>query len=355
MKTSPVIVAMGEILVDMFPAELGKKLAEVSAFHPKPGGGPANLAVAAARLGTPCAFVGKVGEDAFGDLLVNTMEEQGVDTRGMRRDKQARTTLAFIAMPDENHAEFIFYRNPGADLRIRPDELDAELLATAKAFHFGSLSLVDEPARSATAAAIRMAKDAGALVSFDVNYRPSLWESPQQALAEIERFLPEADLLKVNEGELKLLTGYDDPADGAPVLLSRGPELVVVTLGTRGSDFCCAGAQGHLQGHVPAFPVETVDAVGCGDAFLASLLTRLVAAPGGWRTRLTEAALREDFRYASATGAITAMTQGVIPALPTRQQVEAFLRDHGENLTTEPTEGAERTTEIKQGKSGEKA
>jgi fructokinase len=323
MKPFPLIVTLGEILVDMFPSELGKKLAEVPAFHPKPGGAPANVAVAAARLGTASAFIGKVGTDAFGDLLVRTLEDQGVDTRGMRRDPQARTTLAFIAMPDENHAEFVFYRNPGADLRLRPDELDEALLENARAFHFGSLSLVDDPARSATMAALRLAKAAGALVSFDVNFRPSLWETRQQALTEIEKMLPEAHLLKVNEVELKLLTGCDNPADGAPQLLARGPELVVVTLGTRGSYFCCQQA----QGQVPAFQVKTVDSTGCGDAFIASLLTRLVSSPGGWRSRLTGPVLREDFRFANATGALTAQTQGVIPALPTREQVEAFLRD----------------------------
>jgi len=321
MTKKAVLVTLGEVLVDMFPSELGKKLAEVPAFNPKPGGAPANVAVAAARLGTPSAFIGKVGEDAFGEMLIATLAEQGVETRGIRKDREARTTLAFIAMPDENHAEFVFYRNPGADLRLLPEELDRDLLAGAKAFHFGSLSLVGEPARSATYAAIRLAKEAGALVSFDVNYRPSLWASPQQALDEIEQILPLADVLKVNEVEVHLLTGRDDPLEGARRLMERGPELVVVTLGPNGSDFCCACA----QGHVPAFQVKTVDATGCGDAFIAGLLTRLVAADGDWTSRLNEAALREDFRFANATGALTALTQGVIPALPTREQVEEFL------------------------------
>ncbi|MDD5367952.1 MAG: PfkB family carbohydrate kinase [Anaerolineaceae bacterium] len=317
----PAIVSMGEILIDLFPAELGRKIAEVTAFHPKPGGAPANVAVAARRLGTPSAFIGKVGDDAFGKHLIQVLAEQGVETKGIRTDRQVRTTLAFIAMPDENHAEFVFYRNPGADLMIRQDELERGLLTGARAFHFGSLSLVDEPARSATREAVRLARGAGALISYDVNYRPSLWASPAQALQQARLMTAEADLLKVNEVELDLLAGQSqDLPTACQILLGQGVKLVAVTLGPKGSFFYSAEA----CGFVPAFPVVTVDATGCGDAFIAALLTRLVN-NRDWRATLSEAQLSEDFRFANAAGAITALTQGVIPALPTAERVREFL------------------------------
>jgi fructokinase len=316
------VVCLGEVLIDLFPDEVGRRLAEVGAFRPKPGGAPANVAVAVQRLGTPSAFIGKVGEDAFGRRLIEVLQEQGVETRGVRSDPHARTTLAFIAMPDEQTAEFVFYRNPGADLMLRPDELDRDSLTGARALHAGSLSLVDEPARSATHEAVRLARAGGAFISFDVNYRPSLWSDPDQALAQIWSMVEEADLLKVNETEIKLLAGQNrDLPAACQSLAERGPQLILVTLGRRGSFFFTAQA----HGFVPAFPVKTVDATGCGDAFMGGMLARLVSG-GDWRSRLTETVLREDVRYANATGALTALKQGVIPALPTAAQVDAFLK-----------------------------
>jgi fructokinase len=326
------IVTLGELLVDMFPAEVGRRLVDVTAFSPKPGGAPANVAVAARRLGASSAFIGKVGEDFFGHHLKDVLAQEGVETRGLRFDHEARTTMAVIAMPDANTAEFVFYRNPGADQRLRPDELDLDLLRSAKAFHFGSLSLTDEPARSATIEAVRVAREAGALVSYDVNYRPSLWKLPAGALRQALAMLPHVSLLKVNEGELALLTGLDrvDPADpieleaAARTLLEKGPELVIVTLGKDGSTFQCAAG----GAYVPAFRVETVDAVGCGDSFIAALLVRLTTFDD-WRKALAVETLSEALRYANAAGAITSTRRGVIPALPDAREVEAFLAERG--------------------------
>ncbi len=313
------IVCLGELLMDMLPAEVGRSLVEVTAFHPKPGGAPANVAVAAARLGARSAFIGKVGDDPFGHYLAGVLEQEGVDVRGMRFDPQARTTMNIMAQPDVNSTVCLFYRNPGADTLLRPDELDRELLQETHAFHFGSLSLTDEPSRSATLEAIRIARAAGALISFDVNYRPTLWKEPAEARERVMAVVPQVNLLKVNEEELALLTDRED-LEAARLLLNQGPELCVVTLGLRGSYFCTAeGGE-----HVPAFQVETVDATGCGDAFIAGLLCRLVLG-GDWRERLTPTQLREGLRYANAVGALTARTQGVIPALPTAQQVDEFL------------------------------
>lgn len=314
------IVTLGEALIDMFPAEVGRPLVQVTAFYPKPGGAPANVAVAASRLGAKSAFVGKVGDDAFGHHLIDILAEQGVETRGMRIDDYARTTMAIIAMPDEHSAEFVFYRNPGADLRLRREELDEALLKSARALHIGSLSLVDEPARSATYAAIHIASDAGALISFDVNYRPTLWQSQEQALRQIRSMIPHVHLLKVNEAELDLLQGDVEPVTATQALLAQGPRLCVVTRGAHGS--ACAFEDEYLE--VPAFAVPTVDATGCGDAFIAALLARLTAT-SPWRARLNADELNAALIYANGVGALTAQKQGVIPALPTAADVEAFL------------------------------
>ncbi len=323
------IVCLGEILIDMFPAEVGRRLIDVSAFHPKPGGAPANVAVAARRLGATSAFIGKVGDDAFGHHLIAVLRAEGVETRGMRVDEAARTTLAIIAMPDAHSAEFVFYRNPGADILLRPDELDEVLLSDARALHIGSLSLVAEPSRGATRRAIELAGQAGALLSFDVNYRPSLWPDPQTAVEVIRSVLPLAHLVKVNEAELRLLTGSNDPAAGSATLLTGRTQLCIITQGAAGSAFCLRRAAGGDFAAIPAFPVKTVDAIGCGDAFMAGVLTQLTATsePGGWRERLTPDFLRQALRYASAVGALTAQHHGVIPALPTAAQVDAFLRN----------------------------
>ncbi|MGD9100168.1 MAG: PfkB family carbohydrate kinase [Anaerolineae bacterium] len=312
------IVCLGELLVDMFPAEIGRELAQVTAFRPKPGGAPANVAVAVTRLGRESAFIGKVGDDAFGHHLAGVLQGEGVNVQGMRYDAEARTGMAFIAMPDVNSYDILFYRNPGADMRLRADELDRELLQETRALHFGSLSLIQEPSRGATLEALKIARQAGALISFDVNYRPDLW-GRAEARERVMATLPHVNLLKVNETELALLTGSEE-MEAAESLLAHGPELCVVTLGPGGSFFQVAeGGE-----FIPAFEVETVDATGCGDAFIAGLLCQLVAGDD-WREHLTLERMREVLRYANAVGALTALTLGVIPALPTAERVDEFL------------------------------
>jgi fructokinase len=336
------LVCLGELLVDMFPAELGRRLGEVSAFHPKPGGAPANVAVAARRLGADSAFIGKVGDDAFGHHLVEVLHTEGVDVSAMCFDDEARTTMAFIAQPDEDTSEFVFYRHPGADMRLREEELDLDMLRGCKAFHFGSISLIAEPSRSATVAAVREARDGGALISFDVNYRPTLWDAPSTARARIAEALPLADVVKVNEVELALLTDISATEDatrivcsgelgrrdsllqrGSRSLLAQGPDLCVVTLGREGSFFQTRRGGTHVAG----FGVQTVDATGCGDAFVAGLLWQLVG-HGVRQEGLDTTLLRNALRYANAVGALTSLTRGVIPALPTAAEVEAFLASH---------------------------
>ncbi|MCJ7715187.1 MAG: PfkB family carbohydrate kinase [Anaerolineales bacterium] len=328
MKKEFDVVTLGELLIDMFPGKIGVRIGEVESFTPKPGGAPANVAVAASRLGLNTAFIGKVGEDHFGTYLKGVLDEERVNTRGLCFDPDARTTMAIIAMPDENTAEFVFYRNPGADQCLTIDDLDLGLLKSTKILHICSVSLTDEPARSATYEAVRVARKAGALVSYDVNYRPSLWKDPAQALTEAATMMKEVNLVKVNEEEAALLTGMDglDPTDlvqvesAALTLLRKGPEIVVVTLGAEGSYFQISNG----GAYVPPFKVEAIDAVGCGDAFMAGLLTKLVG-QDDWKRNNSPDDIYEFLRYANAVGALTSLKRGAIPAMPDRKEVEDFL------------------------------
>lgn len=317
------IVCLGEVLVDMFPAENGRRLADVSAFRPMPGGAPANVAVAARRLGASSAFIGKVGDDAFGRMLIDRLRDEGVDTRGVRVDDEARTTMAFIAMPDPQSAEFVFYRNPGADMRLRPDELDEELIATAGGFHFGSISLIAEPSRSATRRAVELAQAGGALISFDVNYRPSLWPDEDAFVAAVHDALSLVHLVKVNLAEMVLLTGTTNLIAGSEVLCQAGPQAALVTLDAAGSWF----RAGRATGLVPAFNVRALDCTGCGDGFMAGVLSRLVGGRSAERQRLSAGHLREAALYGNAVGALTATRQGAMPALPMAAEVDQFLID----------------------------
>lgn len=324
------VVTLGELLIDLFPAETGRRLTEVSAFLPKPGGAPANVAVATSRLGKKSAFIGKVGDDAFGHHLADVLHLEGVDVSGIRFDPHARTSMAFIAMPDPDHSEFLFYRNPGADMMLKPDEVDPDLMHTARVFHFGSLSLIQEPSRSATLAAIDYAREGNALISFDVNYRPLLWSSPQDAVKMISGVIPRVDLVKLNEVEAALLGGYEDVEispdrmeETGKLILSMGIEICILTLGPEGSYFHVSGS----GAYVPGFKVHTIDATGCGDAFIAGLLCRLSDSKD-WRDQASPRDLEQALTYANAVGALTSLKKGVIPALPTADEVEAFL--HGQ-------------------------
>jgi sugar/nucleoside kinase (ribokinase family) len=334
------VVTLGELILDMFASEPGKDFQTVSAFLPVAGGAPANVAVAAAKLGARAAFIGKVGEDAFGRRLESVLKGYGVDTRAMRFDTAARTTLNFMTIPDPNRTEMLFYRNPGADMLLSPGELDTELLASTAVYHFGSVSLAVEPCRSAALEGAAYARGKGALVSFDVNYRPSLWENEARARAEIVKALPRADIVKVNETELRLLAGTDDAPGtdeaqaGCARILEHGPALCVATLGPHGSAWSARASAGRgSAGRVPGFTVEVVDATGCGDAFMAALLVRLLSAmdrtTGNRRAQLEglpEERLAEALRWANAAGAFTARRKGVMPALPSAEEVNQLVR-----------------------------
>jgi fructokinase len=316
----PEVVCLGEALIDFVALESGVDLIHASGFQKAPGGAPANVACGLAKLGVPAAFIGKVGDDPFGHFLEQTFAAEGVDTSSMIFDGQARTGLAFVSLTASGERDFAFWRNPSADMRLTPEEIDAELIASARAFHFGSITRIGEPSRSATLRALDIARGHGLLISYDPNLRESLWDSLAHARQEIIAGLENCDLVKVSEEELALITGHEDIVRGARELVERGIGLVAVTRGAAG----CYYDNGQAAGYVEGFQVPVVDTTGCGDGFVAAMINRVLAA--GWLVgELTEAELRQAFVYANAVGAVTATAKGAIPALPTPAQVEAFL------------------------------
>jgi fructokinase len=316
------IVCLGEVLIDMFPLEADLPLEEVSAFRPVPGGAPANVAVAAAKQGARSAFIGKVGADPFGRHLQETLNKQGVETRGMRFDAEARTGLNFHARANAQSATHLFYRNPSADMRLSAEELDLSLLQNTRAYHFGTMSLIQDPSREATLEALRIAREAGALISLDVNYRGSLWSNVEDFRAQVLSLLPLIDLMKVNQDEAALLTGRSKPEEAIQQLSTMGSMLCVMTLGEQGSMYF-SGGKSEL---VPGFKVQAVEATGSGDAFMATVLLQLVSLADKDSNNLDSQQLHTILRRANAAGALTALAPGVFSALPTADEIQQLLK-----------------------------
>lgn len=315
------LVALGESLIDFTPA--GKNEQGLPLFSQNPGGAPANVLAMNAKLGGSTAFIGKVGQDHFGCFLKNTMERAGIDCRGLCRDAEIPTTLAFVQLDESGDRSFTFYRKPGADLLLRAEELPLELLTDCRVFHFGSVSLTGNPSRQATRQAAKTAKAAGALLSFDPNYRPLLWKSEEEARAEILRAVPLADLLKVSGEELLLLTGTDDLNAGAAQLAAMGPKAVLVTLGAGGAFFFTPAGNGLL----PAYGVETADTNGAGDAFVGALLARLSEYGENALYTMTKQDWIAAVDFANAAGSLTTMAKGAIPAMPGREEIERCMEE----------------------------
>ncbi|KAI9195547.1 hypothetical protein LWI28_015940 [Acer negundo] len=316
---SGLIVSFGEMLIDFVPTESGVSLAEAPGFLKAPGGAPANVAIAVARLGGKAAFVGKLGDDEFGHMLAGILKENGVNGDGINFDQGARTALAFVTLRADGDREFMFYRNPSADMLLKPEELNIELIKSAKAFHYGSISLIVEPCRSAHLKAMEVAKDAGALLSYDPNLRLPLWPSAEEARVQIMSIWEKAEVIKVSDVELEFLTGSDKIDDESALSLWHpNLKLLLVTLGEKG----CRYYTKHFKGSVDAFHVETVDTTGAGDSFVGALLTNVV---DDHSILEDEGRLREVLKFANACGAITTTKKGAIPALPTKTEVLSLL------------------------------
>lgn len=316
------VVCLGEALVDFVADEAGCTLIQCPGFRKAAGGAPANVAVGLARLGAQAAFLGKVGDDPFGRFLEQTFSGAGVNTRYMRFDPQHRTGLAFVSLRSDGERDFVFYRNPSADMLYRSEEVPDAALDGCRIFHFGSISLIQEPSRSATLETLHRARQRGALISFDPNLRPPLWPDLDTARRRILEALPMADFVKVSAEEAEFLFGAEDVQGHSERLLASGPQLAAVTRGVEGSLLTASGA----TVEVPGFKVAVVDTTGAGDGFTAGVLASILEKPGAEATDALDAErLIALARFGNAVGALTCTRKGAIPALPTRAEVEELL------------------------------
>ena len=310
------LVALGEILIDFTPSGVNRQ--GIALFARNPGGAPANVLAMNTKLGGSSAFIGKVGNDAFGAYLKSVLQSHDIDTGGMVTDDEIPTTLAFVQLDESGDRSFTFYRKPGADLRLRESEVRKDLIDGCGIFHFGSLSLTDEPCRSATQAAVRYAKARGKIISFDPNYRPSLWQDEDSARRWMAYGMEYADILKVSGEEMTLLTGERDPETGSLRLLELGPKAVFVTMGEHGSYYRNAAC----HGLAPAYAVQTVDTTGAGDAFMGAMLWQL---RGRSRQEIGTLDLGGLAAFANAAGSLTTTRSGAIPALPTYEEITSRM------------------------------
>ena len=314
------VLAHGELLIDFVPTVSGVTLIEAPAFIKAPGGAPANVAVGLAQLGMSAGFLGQVGDDAFGHFLAQTLREKGVDVSTLAFSTEARTALAFVSLKADGERDFMFYRNPSADMLYAPADVDrhAAAIKAAKCFHYGSISLISEPSRSAALYAIGLAQQAGALISYDPNLRLPLWPSAEAARAGMLAAWPYAHVIKVSEEELEFLTGLKDVDAAVKTLWHDNLRALLIT---RGKDGCYYYTP-KFHGAVSGFSVSPVDTTGAGDGFVAGMLKGLLEQPTAFND---ESALRAICRYANAVGAITTTKRGAIPALPTDGEVRKLI------------------------------
>jgi fructokinase len=329
----PQFVTMGELLVDFISSVRGDAgwLAPVGgpketsgrgvpSFIPSAGGAPANVAAGLSRLGKEAGFIGKVGDDPFGRGLAAALSDLGVDTRAVSFSKDARTMLAFVTRSAAGERDFVFFRHPSADMLITPDDVPDGYLSDTSFFHFGSISLIAEPARSTTLGLVEKARGAGALVSFDPNIRFPLFNDEAAAKRTILETIPLADILKLSEEEAAFLTDLKDPKRAALALLLMGPGMVAVTLGDRGS----VAVTARYAVEVDGYAVDAVDTTGAGDAFCAAMLAALSETGVQEPVSLTDLDLIRVFQRANAAGAIAVTRPGAIAALPTADEIDLF-------------------------------
>ena len=313
------VAALGELLIDFTQnglSEQGNPL-----FEANPGGAPCNVLAMLRKLGKRCAFLGKVGADGFGRQLAAVAADAGIDLRGLRYDSEVHTTLAIVQTLPGGDRDFSFYRKPGADASLAPADLDEALLQSCRIFHFGSLSLTGEPCRAATQKAVALAKAAGALISFDPNLRPPLWDSLDDAKAQIAWGLAQADVVKIADNELLFMTGEADFDRGAAILQEQYPNirLLNVTAGAAGSHAYYGGRHVYVPGCALGGVIETT---GAGDTFCACVLN-FVLERG--LAGLTDADLAAMLRFANTAAYLVTTKKGAIKAMPTPEQVKETM------------------------------
>ncbi len=319
----PDIICLGEPIVDMVSTQPARNLVAASNFDKLAGGAPLNVAAAAARLGASAGVICKAGGDHFGDFMRLNLETCGVDTEHFLQDPDYATQLAFVAVDEQGVPDFSFHVKQSADMMLSSSELNWSYINTAEIFHFGTITLINTPVRNATLDAVQWATEQGIMISLDPNLRPALWPDLNEAMRWFLQAIAKSDFLKVSAEEMEFVAGTKDLESGANVLWEMGPELVAVTLGPEGT----YAYNGHQGGHIPGFTVEVADTVGCGDAFTAAVLVKLLESDSDI-AELDWLALKEIMTFANATAALTATGKGGIPAMPSRQQVDEFLHRH---------------------------
>jgi fructokinase len=309
------VLVAGETLVDFIPETAGG-LADVESFTRRAGGSTANVSVALARLGHPPSFWTRVGDDAFGDFLADTLEDAGVPTARLKRDPEAKTSLAFVSHAEGGDRGFSIYRDRTADTRMRPGAVDDDALATTEWVHVGGVTLTDDPARTATYDLAERATAADCTVSFDPNARPGLWDGFDY-VDSVERMLDHVDVVMASRADLATAgIDHDDPHALARTVCDRGPHTAFVTMGGKGAA-CVATDEapwGPGESRNDGYAVEVVDATGAGDAFTAGAVAALQEG----------STVQETVAFASAVGALATTGKGAMAALPDREAVRAF-------------------------------
>lgn len=315
------VVALGELLIDF--ASLGADDSGYPTMKANPGGAPGNFLAALNAYGAKTAFLGKVGDDAFGHKLIETMKQAGIETKGICVDPDVFTTLAFVTFDEHGDRSFSFARKPGADTRLKWEKVDLSLIDDAKVFHFGTLSLTDEPVRTTTQKCIAYAQEKGKLITFDPNLRLPLWKSAEAAKDQILWGLKQADVVKISDEEVEFLWDCS-PEEGADKLLNEySVSLAMVTLGPKG----CYLKNSLAQVTVPSPKVKPIDTTGAGDIFGGSAVARLLElrkAPA----QLEEEDLSYIARYAATAASLSTEKSGGIPSIPEKQTVLLYLEEN---------------------------
>jgi len=310
------VVSFGELLIDFVALEMGVTVGDASGFIKAPGGAPANVAVAVARLGYESAFMGQVGDDPFGNHLAEILEAESVNIDGLTFSSEARTALAFVSNTDDGDRSFMFYRHPSADMLMTPDDVNTDVIDASDIFHFGSITMIHEPSKSATLKAVQHALDAGKFVSYDPNLRLPLWENAELAKAGMLDGFDYANFVKISEEELEFLTGGKDVT---PLWRDR-MEMICITYGHNGAVI-------HLKDGTTfthrGYNVRATDTTGAGDSFVAGMLTGILEHPDDYKAHLSSI-----LEFANAIGALTTRQKGAIPSLPSMEQVKTFIASH---------------------------
>lgn len=312
------VVALGELLIDF--TENGISSQGNPIFEANPGGAPCNVLAMLARLGKTTAFIGKVGNDRFGKVLSETIKDCGICADGLVFDDTVHTTLAFVHKKTDGDRDFSFYREPGADMMLRKCEIDEEIIKSAKIFHFGTLSSTHEGVREATRYGVDIAKESGALISFDPNLRPPLWDSLEDARREIEYGLSKCDILKISDNEIEFMTGSTDYDKAVRELMGKHHiKLAFATLGKNGS----RAYFGDMQAEFGGFDVDTIETTGAGDTFCGSALNFILEHD---INALTENDLKELLAFANAAAAIITTRRGALKVMPEKKEILDLLR-----------------------------